>query len=77
MKTKQKYISMTNIDKNRDFENVCKKLKITDQSQKNNFHRYLGKHYKKESDSFSFQELLEKGKEFLEITGGFRKTRKR
>ncbi len=68
---------MTNRDKNKDFESICKKLGITDLSQKNKFHRYLGKYYQKESNSFSFRELLEKGNEFLEVAGDVKKTKRR
>lgn len=68
---------MTNVDKNKQFENVCKNLDITDPSQRTNFHRYIGKYYKKESNSFSYKKLLEVGKEFIEIEGKIMKIKKR
>lgn len=61
---------MGNADKNRQFKNVCRQLGIIEPSQKTNFHRYLGKYYRKESNNFSFQELIKVGREFLEIEEG-------
>lgn len=58
---------MGSSDKNKQFEKVCQKLKITNKDKKTKFHRYLNSIlYSDISDNFTYQELLEVGKEFLE-----------
>lgn len=65
---------MGNIDRNRQFDKVCKKLAIIDKSQRRRFLLYLNNPvYEDISDNFSYKELLEIGKEFLEIEQGFKK----
>jgi len=62
---------MGNTDKNRQFDKVCKTLSIVDKSQRRRFHLYLNEPmYEDISDNFSYKELLEIGKEFLEIEKG-------
>jgi hypothetical protein len=62
--------SMSNFERNRQFANVCQKLKIIDMDLKNRLHRYLSNNqYEDISDGFSFEELIEVAREFLENEG--------
>ena len=45
-------------------DDVVKELGM-DKDQRQEFHRWLGKYYPDEKDEFTYNELLEKGREFL------------
>lgn len=69
---------MGNIDKNKQFYNVCRELGIIDKSQRRRFHLYLNSPmYEDISDNFSYKELLRVGEEFLEHEGGVKIAKKR
>ena len=56
---------------NDQFHKVCLRLKIKNKRQIRRFHEYLNSpEYEKVSDKWSFRELLQAGKEFLEYDGG-------
>ncbi len=65
---------MGNLDKNRQFNKVCKALSIVDKSQRRRFHLYLNEPlYEDLTDTFSYKELLKVGEEFLEIENSSQK----
>jgi len=65
---------MGNVEKNKQFHAICKRLRITDKNQIRRFHLYLQGNYRGVSNEFSDKELLEVGKEFLELEGGIKKS---
>ena len=67
---------MSNKEKNRQFRKVCMELGIIDKSIERRFHEYLNSPlYEDVSDSFSYQQLLKVGKEFLGFAGVAKKKR--